>query len=89
MGSEDLPVTNTQPPHDGFSFLAAKLGVCIYRGHQDRRILIIFSLFCGQTMGIDVDISCKCNVVIIVCIITFYLVYLFYKVLSDYASAIN
>lgn len=66
MGAKDFPVTNTQPPHDGFSFLTTKLGICIHRGHQDGRILVILSLFGGQSMGIDVNISCESNVVIVV-----------------------
>ena len=65
-GAKDLPVTNAQAPHDGFSFLTAKLWVCIHRGHQDGGILIVLSLFSGQSMGIDVNISCESNVVIVV-----------------------
>ena len=66
MGTKYLPVANAQPPHDGLSFLAAKLWICIYRGHQDGRVLIILRLFSGQSMGIDVNISRESNVVIVV-----------------------
>ena len=66
MGAKDLPVTNAQAPHDGFSFLTAKLWVCIHRGHQDGCILIVLSLFSGQAMGIDVDIPCKGDIVVVV-----------------------
>ena len=66
MGAKYLPVANAQPPHNGFSFLAAKLWICIHGGHQDGCILIIFRLLCGQAMGVDVDIPCEGNIVIVV-----------------------
>ena len=66
MGAKDLPVSNTQSSHDRFSFLAAKLGICIHRGHQDRRVLVILRLLGGQPMGVDVNITGKGNVIIVV-----------------------
>lgn len=53
MGTKDLPIANAQPPHDGFSFLCAKLGVRIHRGHQDGCILIVLSLLCGKAIPLQ------------------------------------
>ena len=66
MRTEDFPVSGAQPLKHGFSYLPAKGGVGIHGSHQNGRILVIFCLLRSKTVDIDVHISGKGNVVLII-----------------------
>ena len=66
MGTENLPISNTQPSQNRFPLFTTDIGICIHRCHQNRRILVVFRLGCSESMDVDVDIAGKSNVVFVI-----------------------
>ena len=55
--AKNLPLPDAKPLQNGFTFLCTKPRVCVYRGHQNGRVLVVFGLLCCQAVYVDVDIS--------------------------------
>ena len=66
MSTEDSPVSNAQPLQVGFANLTAKNRIGIHRCHQDGRILIVFCLFGCKAVEIDINITGKGDIVLII-----------------------
>ena len=66
MGTENLPVAHTQSSQDRLPLFSADFGICIHRGHQNRCVLVVFRLGCGEAVNVDVDIAGKGNMVLII-----------------------
>ena len=66
MRTENFPVTYTQSPHDSCALFTAQLWIGIHGSHQNRGVLVIRGLLSGKSVGVDVNITGKGNVVVII-----------------------
>lgn len=66
MGSKDFPVAHTQPLQNSLSNLIAQDRISIHRSHENWRILVILRLGCSKTVNVNVNISGKCDVILII-----------------------
>ena len=66
MSTKDLPITNTESLHNCFSFFQTQFRVCVNRSHKDWCILIIFWLFGCQTVCVNINITCNCDILSII-----------------------
>ena len=66
MGAENLPVAHAKSSQDRLPLFTADFGICIHRCHQNRCVLVVFSLGCSESMDVDIDIAGKSNVVLII-----------------------
>ena len=63
MGPEDLPSARSETLQNGLSLQGAKGGIGIDGGHQHRGVLVVFGLFPGLSVQIDVDVSGEHDIV--------------------------
>ena len=62
VSTEDLPASRAQALHNRFALQGTQLGIGVYRGHKNGRVLVILRLLFRQTMNIDVNIAGKNDV---------------------------
>ena len=66
MRAKDLPLSYAKALHDSPAFLCAEFRIGVDGRHQNRRVLVIGSLFAGHAVHVDIDISRESQMVRIV-----------------------
>ena len=66
MRPEYLPIPRTEPLKYCRSFPCAQLSIRIHRGHQYRRILVVFLLFGSKALDVDIDVARKDDMICVI-----------------------
>lgn len=66
VGTKDFPVAHSQSLQNSLPNLTTKNRIRVHRSHQNRRILVILRLDCGKAVDVNVNISGKSDVILII-----------------------
>ena len=66
MGTEDVPLADTETLHNSITFLSAENLIGINGGCENGGVLIVLTLLGGHSLDINVNIACECYLVCVV-----------------------